>query len=312
MLLNAISHRSLPGRTNCTRPRPHHVSLVANEDSRCRDRRARDPSARCVRGDAKRVGRSRRVAVAGETLDAAGGGAKVHHRRGHVRSRRDPTRCGRPDQPPHPVGNRGAGTSKQPPDAPGMGQRGGGRCGLRIGPGRMASDDRRRRHRPAHQDGGERGARQRPAVGALAERDAFVSAVRFRRTFGPGERGQAAPARGRLHAQRRHPGCGAADPGRLLPVSRQSFTPAGSAHDPGGGAGESGGGGRAAPGGPRHHRGRAAGTDRRESGAARPPVDRGHSPDRARRAGGGARTSGQSSLRRGLKRRRGARGSPGR
>ena len=87
--------------------------------------------------------------------------------------------------------------------------------------GAWLPSDRRRRERRAAQDHGQPGALRGPAVGAHAERHAVLPAVRFRRTERAGRGGAAAPAVGRVHPQRHHPGRGAPDPDRLLPVSGQ-------------------------------------------------------------------------------------------
>ena len=117
-----------------------------------------------------------------------------------------------------------------------------------------------------------------------------------------GRRSAPAVAGGELHSQRVHPGRGAPDPGRLLPVSGQPRPARGPAHHAGGSGDQSDRRRRAAPGRRRHDRRRAPGPDRGEPGAARPPDHRGQPADHPRRAGARARASGQPAVRRGLER----------
>ena len=133
------------------------------------------------------------------------------------------------------------------------------------------------------QDGREPGPHRGPAVGAHAERHAELPGVRLRRPERPGRGRAPAAARRRLHPQRGDPGRRAPDPGGLLPVPGQPLAARRAANHARRGAGQPGGGGGAAAGGARHHRRRAAGADRGEPGAARPP-DRPRATSRPRAA----------------------------
>ena len=176
----------------------------------------------------------------------------------------------------------------------------------------MVPHHRRQRGRHPDQDGGDAGTHLGPAVGPDAERHAQLSAVRFRRPDRPDRGCAPASHRGELQPQRGHPGCGAADPGCLLPVSRQPRAGRRAADHGAGGADQPDRRGGAASGRARDDRGRAPGADGGEPGPARSRDDRGESPDRARIAGAVARPSRQSALRRGLDRDARAGGRSGR
>ena len=132
-----------------------------------------------------------------------------------------PRRSRRPDPPALPGRDRRHRAPEQRGDPAGLGQRAGGRRGVRLPARRMAPDRRRRRDRGPAQDRREPGPHGGPAVGAHAQRHAVLPGVRFRRPERAGRGRAPAAARRRVHPQRRDPGRRAADPGRLLPVPGQ-------------------------------------------------------------------------------------------